>query len=388
MKQTFRSPIILVIAIVSLLGSFSIARAQYYDGFDYGGFNYGGYSNFGYYDYTSYNPCGFGGCGYSGDYSLYDYGNYSGIGCGSFCSGGFGGFGGYYPQPFAPFFLPSQSSTYAPSSVYAPTTITKDDHSIVTTTINTTAAPMQSYYPQPIYISQPVYTAPVYTAPPVYYPPPVHTPPPVYQQPIICSAQFTNFNPPKTATSWQLYEYRVTAASSMSGQMSYRLVTAPDGMGITTATGQITWTPGTNQARNAPYQVTVAAYNGSCETAQTFQVMVQNPQVIYTPPPTIIAYDAPKPKPAPVCGEYPCPKQTEKPVKSTVCPPTQITPNTDAGNGATASVNAMLVNAASGFWGGIKTILTSPFTLLLIIVILAILLARARRRMQETRIVI
>lgn len=367
-----RLSIILGIAVLSLFFALSSVHAQEFDfggfgGWDYGFDSFGGLSGSGYGYGGSYDPCGFGGCGSGVSYDVYG-GSYGyGGGCGSSCFGGFG-FGGYSYQPFAPFIPPAQSSVYAPRSVYAPTTI--DDHSVVTTTIHTTSAPA---YPSsyPVYISQPVYTAPpVYYSPPVYTPPPVYYPPPSYQPPIVCSVQLSNFSPPTTALPWQLYSYRVIAVSAVHGQMSYRLVTAPDGMGINSATGQITWTPGTNQARSTAYQVTVATYNGSCETAQTFYVTVRNAPILYTPP-VVITHVAPKPKPKPA------------PVDSSICPSTQTTPSTrvDGDN--------VLANAASGFWGGITALFASPFTLLLVIIILIILLVRAnRRRLNETPVVI
>lgn len=332
------------IVVGVLLGIFfmlPIAHAQYFD--DFGGFDGG----FGGWDYGFDSFGGFDG-GWSGGYG----GAYDPCGSGGFSC---------YSQPFMPFYGGGFWQTPSQSSI--------DNHSVVTTNITTTASPAYTPAYTPVYQSSyPVYIPqPIYTAPPVYYPPPVYTPPPSYQQPIVCSAQFTNFSPPTTAVPWQLYSYRVTAISAVSGQMSYRLVTAPLGMGINSATGQITWTPGTNQVRSAAYQVTVAAYNGSCETAETFYVTVQpQPVVLYTPPPVAIGYVAPKLKPKPA------------PPESMVCPPTQTTPST------TVNESNFLANAASGFWGGITVLLASPFTLLLVIIILIILLVRANRRLGET----
>lgn len=395
MKKTIHIGIILLSVGYSVLFIAGNAHAQYFDDF-----YDGGYSDFGYADVGYSDPCGFGGCGgfdygWSGGYS--DPCSFGG--CGGDFSIGFapsfvGGFGGgcgsfcYGPgfstvpiiQPYiSPIYHYIPPPIYTPPPVYVPPPVY--------------TPPPPVYIPPPIYTSPPVYNPPVaynppmYTAPPVYYPPPTYSTLPPPPQPIICGVSFVNFKPPLSVIAWNLYVYQVYATGNVSGQMSYRIVTGPDGLAINPQTGLISWTPAMNQARANPYQVTVAAYNGSCENAQTFYITVINPQAISKPKPIT----KPKPQPMPVCCECACPPAVaEKPAVSPCPVAPAVTGTSDSkpnANGLISAGDGLFGAAIAGF-GGILAMIRSPITLFLIIIILVILLIRAYRRVQATQIVI
>ncbi len=354
-------------AVIAAIIIFAVPAMVFAQDFDYGG-DYGGYGyDYGGYDYGNYSdgygysdPCGFD-CG--GSYGSGYGGSFFGGGCGFGC-GGYGG--GFY---FNPLYLPP-IYTSPPVYIFPPPIVIQPP--IYQPPIYLPPLYTPPVYQPPVYFP-PVYQPPIYTPPPVYYPPPVYTAPP-----IVCSVSLSNFNPPLIALPWQLYTYQVSAVSNVNGRITYRIVNGPDGLAINQNTGLITWTPAMNQARTRAYAVTVAAYNGSCENAQTVYVSVENPQP--APKPVL-----PKPKPpVVVCCSCACPPvAVEKPVQSG-CPTTPaITASSNDGGG-----RGLFAAAIAGFVGGISAILWSPITLIVILIILAILLFRAHRRLRETQITV
>ncbi len=384
----------------------SYGGSSVYDSYGTGG--YGSFDSYGsgYSGYDQYG-CGsdcYGGSSYSSYGSSYGCGSscYGGSsyssGCGSSCYGGgftgySGGFTGYSGgmTVLPPVYVPPR---YNPPVVNPPV------------------------YNPPVY-NPPVYNPPVYNPPtynpPVYNPPtynpPVYYPPPVYQPPLVCSIRFSNFNPPLAAVEGQLWTYGLQAIStgSYSNQISYRLVSGPDGM-IVLPNGQIAWTPAFNQGRSTGYTVTVAAYNGSCENSQTFYVTVHDMNPV--PPPVY----HPQPKPACTCACNACPPvqaacttttttvtTTCAPVKPLapqygVCPPTATgpavasteptMPNSGVGSASGFSVTEAAGAASAGLFAALAAMLYSPWLLLAVIIILAILLARAYQRTRAMTVAI
>ncbi|MSR73770.1 MAG: hypothetical protein EXS60_01825 [Candidatus Pacebacteria bacterium] len=389
MKKALILSIFPAIVLATGLFAFTSASAQdYYD--SYGdGFD-SGYSsnNLVLYDgsYYGYNADGCGlNCG--SNYMGYSYsGGYS-SGCGLFCGGSFSGWGGYgggsaflppiyvpprYNNPpvtLPPVYVPPtyQPPTYLPP-VYVPPT-----------------------YNPPSYLP-PIYIPPTYN-PPVYYPPPV-----IVQPPLVCSIRFSNFNPPLAAVEGQLSTYNLQSIStgSYSNQISYRLVNGPDGM-IVLPNGQVAWTPAFNQGRANSYMVTVAAYNGSCENAETFYITAADMNPL---PPT------PKPKPVcpttcattvTTCTTTVTPTCLPKPVAPQygVCPPdapaaiagiTTPTDNSTGGNGF--GIGSAFSAAFAGLFGALLALLYSPWLLLAVIIILAIMVIRAYQRTRSMTIAI
>ena len=418
MKKTLILNAFSAVVLVTGLFAFNSASAQdYYDSYGYGGFDSGydmGYSydsygsggygygfDSGYYSnnlalydgsYYGYNADGCGlncgssyGSGYSSYYdsgcgsSCYGGGSsYSSIGCGSSCGGGFsgwGGFSGYYGGGSS--FLPP---IHIPPKYTPPVTLPP--------------VYVPPVYQPPTYLP-PVYVPPTYN-PPVYYPPPV-----VVQPPLVCSIRFSNFNPPLAAVEGQLWNYTLQSIStgSYSNQISYRLVTGPDGM-IVMPNGQVAWTPAFNQGRSTPYMVTVAAYNGSCENAQTFYITVADLNPV--PPP------APKPKPKPVCPVT-CATTVTTCTTTTVTPtclPKPVTPQYGAcppdapviagtttdgsstGTGSGFGIGRAFSAALAGLFGALLALLYSPWLLLAVILVLVILVIRSYQRNRALTIAI
>ncbi len=398
MKKTLIISAVFVLAIIATFFAYKSASAQDYDSYGaggYGGFDYGSYG-------SSYDSYGSGGYGYGSGYDTYgsgydaygagydqygcgsacgdSYSSYDSYGCGSSCGGGFGGYssgcgsfcgGGYYGG-FGGFGI---GYNYLPPPVYIPPRYNPP-----------------IYIPPPVYVppvyQPPVYVPPVYNPPtynpPIYTPPPVYYPPPVYQPPLVCSIAFSNFNPPVVAVEGQLYSYNLQSYStgSISHQISYRLVNGPDGL-IVLPNGQVAWTPAFNQGRATSYTVTVAAYNGACENAQTFSIQVRDVNLL--PPPVY--------HPKPVCAIVVPTCTPIKPLLPTygVCPPdapvavaTTNTIGTGSGFGMTAAISA----AFAGLMGALLSLLYSPWLLLAVIIILGILLIRAYQRSRATQIAI
>ena len=380
-------------------GGFDSGYGSYSGGFDSG---YGG-SNLNLYDgsYYGYNADGCGlncGSSYGSSYSSYDSGcgsscygggsSYFSVGCGSFCGGGFSGWGGFSGYSGGGIgFLPP---IYVPPRVNPPVTLPP--------------VYVPPTYQPPTYLP-PVYNPPTYN-PPVYNPPtynpPVYYPPPVVVPPLVCSIRFSNFNPSLAAAEGQLWTYGLQAIStgSYSNQISYRLVSGPDGL-IVTPNGQMAWTPAFNQGRSTSYMVTVAAYNGSCENSQTFYITVQDMNPVPPPQPPVVY----KPKPQPFACVACCvatvvtPTCLPKPVTPQygACPPDATTvaaaptvamPDTGAGAPTGSSFVSAAGGAVSGLFGALLSLLYSPWLLLAVILILAIMVVRAYQRTRSMTIAI
>ena len=339
-----------------------------------GGMSYGG----GWGD-SSYggSTCGIGGCG-SGFGGGLSYG--SGFGFGGGC--GIGGCGG------------GSSSYFAPQNTNVQNTYTNTVVGSYNTNVNTNSntninngggGSLPPVYVPPVYVPPTYYPPtypPVYTPPPVYYPPPVYTPPP-----LVCTVTFSNFNPPAFANEGQWYSYSMQAVSTLSHQISYRLVSGPDGL-IVSPSGQVTWTPAFNQGRGTAYEVRVAAYNGGCETNRTFYITVQDSNPLPPPPRPV----PPAPKPV-CCNCVPstCAPVQPKPIVTGNCPSVEV-----PAYPATAPVT---VSSGTGFWVSVGTaiaaigaalsaLLYSPFLLLLVVLVLGVLLFRAYVRSRETTVII
>ena len=394
---------------------FDSGYTSYGSGFDSGYGSYGGGFDSGYSDsnlnlydgsYYGYNADGCGlncGSSYGSSYSSYDSGcgsscygggsSYSSFGCGSSCGGGFsgwGGFGGYYgggssflPPIYVP---PRQNPPVVLPPVYVPPTYQPPTY-------------LPPVYVPPTY-NPPVYNPPTYN-PPVYYPPPV-----VVQPPLVCSVRFSNFNPSLSAAEGQLWTYGLQAIStgSYSNQISYRLVSGPDGL-IVTPNGQVAWTPAFNQGRSTAYMVTVAAYNGSCENSQTFYITVRDmnpvpppqPPVVYKPKPVacvtccVAAVVTPTCLPKPVTPQYgACPPDVTAVAVAPTTPtaPTVAMPDTGAGAPSGFGFASAAGAAMSGLFGALLSLLYSPWLLLAVILILAIMVVRAYQRTRSMTIAI
>ncbi len=444
MKKTLILSVVSALALCAALFAYDSAAAQdYYDsygggygfdsgysyGFDsgydmgsaYDSYGTGGYGfdsgygsgNLALYDgsYYGYNADGCGlNCGSS--YSSYDYSgcgsscygggsSYSSIGCGSFCGGGFsgwGGFGGYYGGGAN--FLPP---IYVPPKYTPPVTLPP----VYVPPVYQPPTYLPPVYVPPTY-NPPTYLPPIYV-PPTYNPPPVYLPP-VVTPPLVCSIRFSNFNPPLAAAEGQLWSYGLQSIStgSYSNQISYRLVSGPDGM-IVMPNGQMAWTPAFNQGRATAYMVTVAAYNGSCENSQTFYITVadMNPVPPVTPPKPVCGCACTNTC-APVAKTCVITKTTvtttcsvEAPVKPItpkygVCPPdaavagatTEPTmPNSGAGSNG-FGIGSAFSAAFAGLFGALVALLYSPWLLLAVIIVLVIMVIRAYQRTRSMTIAI
>ncbi len=399
MKKTF---IYAVVIAFSATGMFFAGQRVHAQEYDYSGASYGGYSTGGYGGgYGGYDG-GFGGFG--GGFSDIGFGGgFGGFGggCGSLCGGGFGGWGGGFGNGFGGwgggfgngFFGGGFGGGYAPTNVsnkYVYTNTVANSYNTNTNTntnINTT-----TYGGGGGAVLPPVYIPPVYIPPtqypPTYNNPPIYTPPPVYYPaPIQCSVRFANFVPEAYASEGQWYSYNLQAVSSISGQITYRLVNGPDGLSVSQS-GQISWAPAFNQGHSQAYEVRVAAYNGGCETVQTFYITVRDMNPV--PPPQSPVYH-PKPKPTGAGGcVTTITTTTTCPQSQTVLAPIATPPNTGgptdaaAGGGFWSSIGI----AISAMWAALTALLYSPFLLLFVIVVLAILLFRAYIRSRETLIAI
>lgn len=140
---------------------------------------------------------------------------------------------------------------------------------------------------------------PIVNPPTVFPPPNYYQPSPNYYQPPLGPPIFINFNPPTTVKEGQIYTYTVQASGSGSNPITYRLITAPQGMTINPSFGIIVWLPNFDQAQSIPYVVTVGASNGPYEATRTYSIFVENapvpsavPGTPITPPPapkTVVA---------------------------------------------------------------------------------------------------
>jgi RHS repeat-associated protein len=95
--------------------------------------------------------------------------------------------------------------------------------------------------------------------------------------------------PPTEAVLGKTYQYALQAKDLESTQLSYRLATAPAGMQIDPATGQITWTPSNQQSLGAREVSIIVADGEGKEATQTYQLNVvavaanQAPVILSTP---------------------------------------------------------------------------------------------------------
>ncbi len=359
----------------------------------YGG---GGYSSYDSYFGGGGYDSGFSG-GYSGGYdqgfggSSYGYGGDFNIGCGSSCGGfgggfiggfnggcgfdcggfGFGGWNGWGGIGIPPLFI--QPPIIFPSIQYPPLYIPPV---YVPPPVYHPPVYQPSIYIPPVYV-QPTYTPPVYL-PPVYVPP-TYNQPMYYPPPLVCSITFSNFTPSLSAVEGQLYSYNLQAVSTTSGQITYRLVSGPDGMTVS-QNGLIMWTPAFNQSRSSAYEVRVAAYNNGCETNQTFFVRVAD----WNPVPTLAPTPKP-PTPKPVCGIV-----QPKPIVYNDCLPDTsllalaVPLEAQFGTGFWGSLGTAVV----ALWAALLMVLYSPILLALVVLILIILMLRAYVRSRESKIVI
>jgi len=103
--------------------------------------------------------------------------------------------------------------------------------------------------------------------------------PPTNQSPTIISTPITS------ATVGVLYTYDVNATDPDSGDtLNYSLTTNPSGMTIDSGTGEISWTPTSEQIGDN--DVTVEASDGSLTDTQSFIIVVSEaPPVTPSPPP-------------------------------------------------------------------------------------------------------
>lgn len=181
------------------------------------------------------------------------------------------------------------------------------------------------------------------------------------------------FNPSLVAVEGELYFSIIQAASGNNNQVSYVLIEGPDGMRIDERTGRITWTPAFNQGRSQPYFVRFGMYNGQCQTNQSFYVTVEErapvQASVVAPAYAAPAYVAPA-QPA----VYSIPLST--PVVECGCP---------------SYVSSLAYGALPGLpntgGGGLPSAF-NLFILFFIIALLTILLVRARRRINQSPVVI
>lgn len=73
---------------------------------------------------------------------------------------------------------------------------------------------------------------------------------------------FVNFNPLTTATATELYVYTVVAQDPEGMSVTYALRAGPQGMSISSESGEISWVPTEVQATSTPHLVTIEAFDG------------------------------------------------------------------------------------------------------------------------------
>ncbi|MDD5014357.1 MAG: Ig domain-containing protein, partial [Atribacterota bacterium] len=86
------------------------------------------------------------------------------------------------------------------------------------------------------------------------------------------------------ATEDQLYSYQVEAIDSNGDDLNYSLIIKPEGMGIDSENGLISWTPVNNQV--GTLKVTVEISDGKHNVTQSFEIEVSN----VNNPPQIFSY--------------------------------------------------------------------------------------------------
>ena len=95
---------------------------------------------------------------------------------------------------------------------------------------------------------------------------------------------FVDFNPPTRATSTLNYEYDANGEDPDNDPISFCLTVNPTGMGISTSTGLISWTPTTEQASTTPYNVTACVTDGKSTTTASYQILVASSTTATTTP--------------------------------------------------------------------------------------------------------
>ena len=157
-----------------------------------------------------------------------------------------------------------------------------------------------------------------------------------YNNQSVCSniaPAFSNFNPLRIAKEGSLYTSYALALSS-GDAVTYRLVSAPDGMIINPSTGLISWTPNYAQGRTGAYTVTIAASNCFREVQTSYYLVVTDVQ--FEVPVEKPIYK-PAPKPAPKCSSSSCGNTTTTTTTTTTVTTSCSTCGTNGG--ATAVTN-------------------------------------------------
>lgn len=88
---------------------------------------------------------------------------------------------------------------------------------------------------------------------------------------------FVAFNPPRTVAPGKSYAYMVVGSDPDKDLMTYRLVSAPQGMTITQYTGFILWNPTAEQRRADSYMVTVEISDQTHATRLGYVIEVNAP---------------------------------------------------------------------------------------------------------------
>ena len=92
-------------------------------------------------------------------------------------------------------------------------------------------------------------------------------------------APVINSDAPLNATAGMEYAYALDVSTSDSGTLTYTLPTAPSGMTIDSATGQISWTPDSSHAASEDVSVTVTDAAGNSDT-QSWTIAVQRGPIV------------------------------------------------------------------------------------------------------------
>ena len=184
---------------------------------------------------------------------------------------------------------------------------------------------------------------------------------------------FSNFNPVRVAREGSVYTSYALASSS-GDKVTYRFITAPDGMTIDPSTGLISWTPNYSQGRAAAYTVTVAAANCFREIQTTYYLVVSDvqfalpvPQPVYVP---IVYSPIYEPEVEVECDPCGCDNIANS------CNSCGVNGGMVVNNGSNSNLNVgdqtslNLVNSLGGFISTILAFVFSSSFLILIILIL------------------
>ena len=85
---------------------------------------------------------------------------------------------------------------------------------------------------------------------------------------------FANFNPPTSTHPFDNYFYNVEATDPEGDALSFSLLAGPDGMVISSSTGEISWIPGVDDATSTPHLVTVEVSDGTNDLSASFNLLV------------------------------------------------------------------------------------------------------------------